>query len=226
LAGGAAPHRLDKFGSVSSALLLLWFRVRTTAQAEMKRQPALVVFVFVFVFVLSLSLFLGARACGGKGDGERRRAERLQSSFAAGQDFGAGGAHAGPSPTWECEVCEELVKEVVPILNLNRSMSETQFHREMDDLCVRFFPDDGWLIGFCQYIISSSSLFPLFSFIVFNYLFVFNYFNYFNFKNVTSLALTLVARGPGRAGVLRDHRQEAAAPAGVHHPGLLQPAAI
>ncbi len=114
-----------------------------------------------FVFVLCLSLFGlvgGARAEENQisSAAPNERFEHLRHTFAIEEEGSDGGGHLAPSPSWECDVCEELVKEIVPILNYNRSMGETQFHREMDDLCVRFFADDGWLIGFCQYIISSS----------------------------------------------------------------------
>lgn len=118
---------------------------------------------FVFVFVLCLSLFVFVSAQTEKKQislAAHERFEHLRHTFAIeeeGSDGGEGG-HLAPSPSWECDVCEELVKEIVPILNYNRSMGETQFHREMDDLCVRFFADDGWLIGFCQYIVDSNGL--------------------------------------------------------------------
>jgi hypothetical protein len=128
----------------------------------MKKRSGL---AFVFVFVLCLSLFglVGARTEENQisSAAPNERFEHLRHTFAIeeeGSDGGGKGGHLAPSPSWECDVCEELVKEIVPILNYNRSMGETQFHREMDDLCVRFFADDGWLIGFCQYIISF--LFP------------------------------------------------------------------
>lgn len=73
---------------------------------------------------------------------------------------GGGGGHPDgqphlmqPTPTWECDVCELLIEEVVPILKVNSSMGETAFHREMDDLCVSLFSHDPWLIGFCQSVV-------------------------------------------------------------------------
>jgi hypothetical protein len=76
--------------------------------------------------------------------------------FAQGGDLSAIFNSEPLGATFECEACEIVLKEVVEIVKANKSISVTEFHREMDDSCERNF--DPWLASYCMYELDPNAL--------------------------------------------------------------------